>query len=92
MIVALVWGPVFAGVFGVALFFEAFIFVSIGFGTQFIELIVAFLLSTSSFVQVVELSKDPAEFVASIWIRSPRKPPDKSGHMILRCIYSPIDC
>ncbi len=92
MIVALVWGPVFAGVFGVAFFFEAFIFVSIEFGMRFIELIVALLLSTSSKMQVVESSKYPAEFVELIWIRPLRKPPDKSVNPILRRVRSPIDC
>ncbi len=79
----------FAGVFGVAFLFEAFIFVSIEFGTRFIELIVALLLSTSSFVQVFESSKYPEEFVASFvdWIRPPRKPPNESGLLILRCVH-----
>ena len=82
MIVALVWGTIFAGVFGVAFFFEAFILVSIEFGMRFIELIVAFLLSTSSIVQVVESLKDAAGFVALIRIRLPRKPPDRLGLLI----------
>ncbi len=83
MIVALVWGPVFARVFGMTFLFKTFIFVLITFGTRLIELIVTLLLSTSSNMQVFESSKDPAEFVVSIWIRPPRKPPDKSSHPIL---------
>ncbi len=84
MIVALhSLGAVFDGVFGVAFLFEAFIFVPIEFGTPFIELIVTLLLSTSSNMQVVEFPSDTAEFVALIWIRPPRKPPNKSRHSTL---------
>ncbi len=93
MIVEFVSAFDLAGALAMAFHFNFFAFVAFAFELQIVDLF-ALLLSIPSNLWIAASSLACKDFVASfrVWIRPPRKPPNKSGHPILQRVHSPIDC
>ena len=97
MIIAFFSGLDIAGAFAIAFRFEMFVFVAIAFESyiNFIRFFAALLTSATLITQIVESFSDCPVFAAAskaVWIRPPRKPPDKFRISISRRVCFLVDC
>ena len=85
------------GASALAFRFEIFAFIASAFESHiyFIRFIATLLSITTLIMRIVESFLDCPVFVAAskeVWIRQPRKPPDKSCFLIQRRVRFPVDC
>ena len=85
-----------AGASALAFRFEIFAFIASAFERHIISFVSLPHCSLSQLImRIVESFSDCPVFVAAskeVWIRQPRKPPDKSCFLIQRRVRFPVDC